>query len=96
MRSRESEIAKATAPISRPTTVTLNATRRFVAERGGVAVGQAGERRRQRDQGPHQTQRRAGAHEHAGPPETALGVEVEVGERLVDLVVAAGLRTGRR
>ena len=88
MRSRESDSPNATAPISRPTTVTLNATRRSWLSCGGVAGGQAGQRRRERDQRAHQPERGPGADEHPRAGQAALGVEVEVGERLVELMVA--------
>ena len=89
MRSRESESPYATAPIISPTTVTLKATRRFWLSAVGVAAGQSGERRGERDQRAHQPERRAGADEQSRAPEPALGVEVEVGERLVELMVAS-------
>ena len=55
-----------------------------------------GQRRRQRDQGPHQPERRPGADEHSRAGEAALGVEVEVGERLVELMLAPSVRACSR
>ena len=63
-----------------------------VAERGGVAVRPVRERRREGDQRAHQAERRAGANEHARAAETSLGVEVEVGQRLVELVSLPAVR----
>ena len=60
-----------------------------LAERRGVAIGQAGERGRERDEGPHKAQRRAGAHQHPRSRQAPLGVEVEIGQRLVELMIAA-------
>ena len=45
---------------------------------------------RERDQGSHQPQGGAGANEHPGAAQPALGVEVKVGQGLVELVLAAG------
>ena len=62
-----------------------------MAELAGVAGGEPGERGRERDQCSHQPERGPGAYEQSRAREAALGIEVEVRERLVDLVLAPGL-----
>ena len=89
MRSRDSDSPNATAPISSPTTVTLNATRRSWLSCAVLPFGEPGQRRRERDQRAHQPERRPGAHEQPRAREPPLRVEVEVGERLVELVLAS-------
>ena len=59
-------------------------------EGGDVAVGEAGEGRGERDQGPHQAQRRAHADEDAGALEAAQGAVVVLGQALGDPGFGAG------
>ena len=88
IRSRDSDSPNAIAPIRRPTTVTLNAIRRswlswaVLPLASPVSAGESGMQR------PHQPERRPGAHEQAGARQAALRVEVEVRERLVELMLA--------
>ena len=70
--------------------MTLKATRRLSESCGDVAFGEPGEGRRERDQRPHQAQRRAEPDQGAGALEPPHRAEVEVGERLGRLLVAVG------
>ena len=90
IRSRDSDSPNATAPISRPTTVTLKATRRswlssaVLPAANPVSAGESGiSVPISPSAGPARTSMRVRG-------EAALGIEVEVGERLVELVLAPG------
>ena len=72
----------AIAPISRPMTVTLNATRRLLGELLDVARGEAGEGGGERDQRPHEPERGTGAHEDARALEPPQRDEVVLDESL--------------
>ena len=79
-------MVKARPPMRRPMTVTEKAISSWLASVGRVVVGQRLECRRQRDQGAHQPEHGADAHEDARLLEPLDGVELVLLQQLERLL----------